>query len=76
MDIDGFVEWKNGMDKLYIEIDKRLTNSSLVGLQEEWVIRAQPKGSKNYNSEKTLNTFDHYLYTPFGLLYLIYLLTN
>jgi len=54
MDIDGFVEWKNGMDKLYIDIDKRLTNSSLIMLQEEWVIWAQPKGSKNYNSKKTL----------------------
>jgi len=46
MDINGFVEWKNEIDKLNIEIDKRLTNSSLVELQE-WVIRAQPKGSKN-----------------------------
>jgi hypothetical protein len=44
------------MDKLNIEIDKRLTNSSLVGLQE-WVIRAQPKGSKNYNSKKTFQHF-------------------
>jgi hypothetical protein len=50
MDIDGFVEWKNGMDKLYIEIDKRLTNSSLVGLQEEWVIRVHPKRLQDYNS--------------------------
>jgi hypothetical protein len=57
------------MNKLYIEMDKRLTNSSLVRLQE-WVIGAQPKGFKNYNSEKTLNTFDNYLYPSLGLLYL------
>jgi hypothetical protein len=43
------------MNKLNIEIDKRLTNSSLVRLQE-LVIRAQPKDPKNYNSEKTLKT--------------------
>jgi hypothetical protein len=34
MDIDGFVEWNNRMNKLYIEMDKKLTNLSLVGLQE------------------------------------------
>jgi hypothetical protein len=77
MDINRFVEWKNRMDKLNIEIDKRLTISSLIS-------RAPRMGGSSWTQRlqelqflrKHFNTFDPHLYTPFGLLYVIYLLTN
>jgi hypothetical protein len=54
MNINRFVEWKNGMDKLYIEIDNKLTNSNLVGLQES-IIQAHPQRLQElYNSENLL----------------------
>jgi len=47
MDIDEFVKWNNGMDKLYVEIDKRLINSNLVSSKSGW-FELTHKGSKNY----------------------------